>query len=196
MKDSVALNAWFDRLAASGTAMSPHMPRLRDLARDLDVVEFGVKRGCSTVAFLCSARSVWSVDLVPPRPADMTAWLTAAGGAWFFQQGDTRTITIPDCDLLLVDANHTYASVAAELTRHAHRVRRYLVFHDTITFGSIGADAETGAHLWTYVRGQSVPHAALGVRPAIDELMIRDPSWYIAAHYTESHGLLVLERRS
>lgn len=195
MKDIVALNAWFTRLAASGTAMSPHMPRLRDLATDLDVVEFGVKRGCSTIAFLCSARSVWSVDLVPPRPTDMTAWLTAAGDMWSFHQGDTRTITIPPCDLLLVDANHTYASVAAELTQHADKVRRYLVFHDSLTFGSIGADAETGRPLWIATPGHSVPPFALGIRPAVDELMIRDPSWHIVAHYTDSHGLLILERR-
>lgn len=195
MKDMHALTAWFTKLAASGTAMSPHMVRLRDLARNLDVVEFGVKRGCSTVAFLCSANSVYSVDLVPPRASDLAQWTNAADGTWIFHQGDTRTIDIPECDLLLVDANHTYASVAAELTRHASKVHRYLVFHDTITFGSIGANVETGDHLWTYVRGQSVPPAALGVRPAIDELMIRDPSWHIAAHYTDSHGLLVLERR-
>jgi hypothetical protein len=40
-----------------------------------------------------------------------------------------------------------------------------------------------------------VPTDALGIRPAIDELLIRDPSWRIVAHYTDSHGLLVLERR-
>jgi hypothetical protein len=40
-----------------------------------------------------------------------------------------------------------------------------------------------------------VPLTALGIRPAIDDLMIRDPSWRIVARYTDSHGLLVLERR-
>ena len=35
---------------------------------------------------------------------------------------------------------------------------------------------------------------ALGIRPAIDQLLMRDPSWRIMAHYLDSHGLLVLSR--
>ena len=85
--------------------------------------------------------------------------------------------------------------MSAEL-RQAPQVRKYLVFHDTLTFGSVAADGETGRQAWTYVPGSSVPRAYLGIRPAIDDLLVTDRAWRLAAHYTDSHGLLVLERWS
>ena len=39
-------------LCAAATDMQAHMPRLRALARDRRVIEFGTRRGVSTVALL------------------------------------------------------------------------------------------------------------------------------------------------
>jgi hypothetical protein len=173
--------------------MTAHLPRVRALADGLAIaVEFGVKRGASSAALLLGATRVVSYDIVETPQARVLQRL--AGSRWEYRLEDSRTAAIPACDLLLVDSLHTYAQVQSELCQHAAKVRRWLVFHDTITFGSIGAHGETGQHLWRYVQGQSVPMAAMGIRPAIDELMIRDPSWMIRAHHVDSHGLLVLER--
>ena len=119
----------------------------------------------------------------------------AAAEWWEYRLEDSRTAHFPPPDLLFIDSLHTYAQCKAELEAHAHRVFRYLVFHDIMTFGVIGADGEKGGHLWEYEVGVSVPPEALGIRPAIDELMIRDPSWHIVKSHVHSHGLLVLERR-
>lgn len=176
-------------------ATTAHLPRLRALAEGLELaVEFGVKRGASSSALLLGAHEVVSYDVVETADARLLERL--AGERWTYCLADSRTADVPPCDLLFVDSLHTYDQVAAELTAHAGKVRRWLVFHDTITFGSIGAKGESGQHLWTYAAGQSVPRGALGIRPAIDELMIRDPSWRLRAHYTDSHGLLVLERHA
>jgi hypothetical protein len=191
-----ALHAFYDDRCAAKTAIAAHLPRLFELAYGLDeVVEFGVKAGGSTSAFLLAAQHVTSVDLKPVPDVNQRLQ-EYAGDAWTFIQGDTRTVTIPTCDLLFLDANHTFASVDAELRAHADKVSKLLVFHDTITFGSIGARDETGEWSWQYRRGQSVPLEHLGIRPAIDLLMIRDPDWFIQEHYFDSHGLLVLCRRS
>ena len=96
--------------------------------------------------------------------------------------------------MLFIDSLHTFGQCQKELLLHARRVSTHLVFHDTITFGSVGADGETGNQLWPYRRGMSVPLEFLGIRPAIDWLMVEDPSWQIEAHYVYSHGLLVLRR--
>lgn len=184
----------YEHYCGCGWAMSPHLPRLRALAEGLDLaVEFGVKRGASSTALLLGANRVMSFDIVETPQARALQQL--AGDRWTYRIEDSRKAVVPWCDLLFLDSLHTYDQVRAELHRHAGMVRRYLVFHDTITFGSIGAKGESGDQLWTYQRGVSVPREALGIRPAIDELLIRDPSWRIAAHYTDSHGLLVLEWR-
>lgn len=176
-------------------ATTAHLPRLRALAEGLDfAVEFGVKRGASSSALLLGARYVRSYDIIETPDARLLQQL--AGAKWAYCLADSRTAEVPASDLLFVDSLHTYDQAAAELAAHADQVRRFLIFHDTITFGSIGADGESGRQRWTYTPGHSVPRPALGIRPAIDELMIRDPSWRIRAHYTDSHGLLVLERHA
>jgi hypothetical protein len=182
------------RHCAGATSITPHLPRLRALATGLAVaVEFGVKRGASSSALLMGARRVMSFDIAETREARELA--VAAGERWAYWIADSITAAVPICDLLFIDSQHDYEQMKAELEAHAYKVQRYLVFHDVVTFGEIGANGETGLHKWTYVRGQSVPLNCLGIRPAIDELMIRDPSWRIAARYNDSHGLLVLERR-
>lgn len=194
MKLPTTLDGFYAWSRSQPTAMAPHLDRLRALATGLEVaVEFGVKRAASSVALLLGAQRVISYDIVDtPHARHLQA---IAGPRWEYRLEDSRTATIPECHLLLIDSLHTYAQVKAELEVHARKVSRYLVFHDSITFGSIGAHGETGAHLWTQQPGQSVPLEALGIRPAVDELMIRDPSWRIVASYSDSHGLLVLERQ-
>ena len=181
-------------LTQTRRAMTAHLPRLRALATGYDLaIEFGVKHGASSTALLLGARQVISYDVVATPQA--RALQTVAGARWDYRIQDSRTAPPTACDLLFIDSLHTYAQVSAELRRHAVGVRRCLVFHDTITFGSIGANGESGKWIWRQEPGVAVTRDHLGIRPAIDELMIADRSWQIAAHYADSHGLLVLERR-
>lgn len=184
---------FYERALKSGRAIAPHLPTLRELADGCALaVEFGVKGGASSSALLLGAERVISYDLVEtPEARELEA---AAGERWDYRIQDSREAPREECDLLFVDSLHTYAQCRAELERHGDTVRKLLVFHDSVTFGSIGADGESGCQLWRYTPQASVPRQYLGIRPAIDELMIRDPSWGIRAHHTDSHGLLVLER--
>jgi len=184
----------YRRHVAANTAISAHLPRLRALAEGCDVaVEFGVKRGASSSALLLGAKHVVSYDIAAtPEARELKR---VAGERWDYRIADSRDADVPECSLCFVDSLHTYAQVRDEL-KHADKVSKCLVFHDVATFGEIGALAETGRQSWTYVPGRgSVPDEHRGIRPAIDELCIRDPSWRIVARYTDSHGLLVLERR-
>lgn len=179
---------------AAGTAISAHLPRLRELAEGLDtVVEFGVKRGASSTALLLGAKRVISFDVVETPEA--RALQAIAGERWNYRLEDSRAAEIPSCDMMFVDSLHTFDQVNAEC-EHADRAARFMVFHDVSTFGEVGATGETGRQSWTYIAGRgSVPMGHRGIRPAIDALMIRDPSWRIVERRVESHGLLVLERR-
>lgn len=180
-------------LAQPRRAMTAHLERIRHLATGLPhACEFGVKHGASSAALLMGAARVTSYDIEATASARRLEQLAPW---WAYHIADSRTIRLPECELLLIDSLHTFDQVHTELQLHADRVRRYLVFHDTITFGSIGADGESGSWSWTPVVGASVPLPHLGIRHAIDLLMIRDRAWMIHAAYPDSHGLLVLERR-
>jgi cephalosporin hydroxylase len=174
------IEAFYAReLTLSHRKMTAHLPRLRELATGLDLaVEFGVRHGASSSALLLGAKHVVSFDTVQRRRALHLQFL--AGDRWEYRIADSATVTIPACDLLFIDSLHTYEHCDAELRAHARSVCRYLVFHDSIGYGSVGEPVKR--------------KTTLGIRPAIDALMIRDRSWRIAAHYLDSSGLLVLER--
>jgi len=182
----MSLEAFYEsELTHPERAMTAHLPRLRALATGLDqAVELGAGHGASASALLLGAQRVLSVDLV--ETSDALRLKRLVRDRWEYRIADSRTTTIPACDLLFVDACHTFDHVDAELRAHADLVRQYLVFHDSITFGSVGANGELGL---------PAP-GVLGIRPAIDLLMIRDPRWRIQAHHLDSHGLLVLQAAS
>jgi len=57
---------------------------------------------------------------------------------WKFIQGDTRDIDIEETDLLFIDTLHNASMIKAELDRHHMKVKKYIAFHDVITFGEVG----------------------------------------------------------
>jgi len=174
-----------------------HLPRLLKLASECEIVcEIGVSTGRSSSALILGAKyKVFSVDMnFTSQARELEAF---AEDKWRYIISKSVLAPLPNCDMLFIDGEHTYYALNSELRRFADKAKKYLVFHDTITFGSFGAKKETGTFL---VDPNTVPTnplqdaEGLGIRPAIDELMIRDPSWKIKAHYVDCNGLLVLER--
>lgn len=134
--------------------ISEHMPLLRLLAsRCKHVTEFGMRwaRG-STLAFLAGQPETFiSWDLDPKNvTAPQVADLCQLAGRTSFQPrtGDTLKITIEPTELLFIDTLHTGKQLLTELERHCdpkeRRVSKYLVFHDTVTFGLVGEDGKPG----------------------------------------------------
>lgn len=140
--------------------INEHLPLLRALAKDCEkVIEFGTRWGRgSTVAFLAAQPKqfiTWDLDpemTLHQRLLD----LSRIQGGTFFQPrvGNTLDIPVERCDLLFLDSLHTKDQLLGELVRHAdpgstpersptsRPVRKYLVFHDTVTFGRIGEDGK------------------------------------------------------
>lgn len=165
-------------------SINEHLPVLQQLASECDTIcEFGVKIARSSVALLLGVRGVlysWDIQATPQA-------LEAADKArqkWVYTIGDSRTANVQPCDMLFIDSLHTYDQLTAELEHAAHFARKYLVFHDTVTFGEADAIGETGR----------TKEGTRGIMPAIEELMQRDPTWRVKHHYLNNNGLLVLER--
>ncbi len=149
-----------------------HLPTIRHYASLCrHVTEFGVDRGWSTSALIAAHPDVVvSFDLVrcEPEVSLLEEVARNAGIEFQFNQADTRRVLIEETDLLLVDSDHTYEQVRAELTRNVDRVRKYLVFHDTYVYPAIVQ--------------------------AIDEFAPVE-EWERVVWTTKQNGLAVLERR-
>lgn len=153
------------------------MPVLYDYATQSNVVvEFGVRTGNSTAAFLAGLEKsdgfLYSYDIKQPQCGFDSGW-------WEFTQADTGKLdAIPECDTLFIDTLHTAAQVEAEL-RQAKYVRKWILLHDTMLFGDKG-EGQGG--------GFGITHAIY--------CFLRDNhgAWRIKDHLPHNNGLLILER--
>lgn len=155
--------------------MAAHEPALAALAAlCTHVTEFGVRAGNSTRALLAG---------LPPFGRmvsyDIRECPAVDDPRWTFRVQDTAAFTtlIEPTDLLFIDTLHDCDQVAAEL-QHAPMVRRFLVFHDTVMFGSM--DESTGR--------------PPGINHAIWSFLAGSSSWRVRSHDWRCCGLLVLER--
>jgi cephalosporin hydroxylase len=178
------MKPYLDRIFHAGD-INEHLPVLFTLALQCDtIVEFGVRGGDSTMAFLAGlnvqARKthLYSYDIAECLGCRQTGvYLTNDNSVWKFTQTDTSKLSeIPPCDLLFVDTLHTYNQVVAELEM-AKFAKKWIVFHDTVLFGEHGE------------RGQQ------GIRPAINTFLARNPEWSYLYEYRHNNGLLIIQKK-
>lgn len=130
--------------------ISEHLPTLRKLAWECDhITEIWVRCGLSDCAFLLGIKdwgTVVGYDLVSNEQTDELQELAIK--EWRkrdFRIWDSSEIEIDETDMLFIDSLHNGDLLAIELNRHANKARKYIVFHDTETFGQVG---ETKWHEW------------------------------------------------
>jgi hypothetical protein len=98
---------------------------------------------------------------------------------------DVRTVEIEETDLLFIDTWHCYEQLKTELALHHKKVRKYIAFHDTYTYGLIAEDNYN----------EKSP-SGLGLLPAIIEFMNENPQWKFKMNVTNNNGLMILEKQS
>jgi hypothetical protein len=100
-----------------------------------------------------------------------------AGNKFLFTEASTTWPNLfPTCDMLFIDTKHSYEQLSAELALYGNCATRYLVFHDTVTFGTIGDDGR------------------VGLLKAIYEFMTENLHWHLIRDDQNNNGLLVLKR--
>jgi hypothetical protein len=168
--------------------INEHLDLLRELASECEhVTELGLRAAnASTVALLAAqpAQFVsWDINL-HAVVSNQVAFLHSVRGRTKFQPrvGDTLEIILEPTDMLFIDTLHTAAQLVAELKRHADpveaKVTRYLVFHDTKTFGDVGEDGSTPG-LREAIRWFQRNHAF--------------PLWQLVHDRQNNNGLVVLK---
>ena len=143
----------------------------------------GVREGSSTRAFLYAA---------PERLVSYDLHINGAVNAWFnyakstgfnysYVKGNTLEIQIENTELLFLDTLHNYDQLKRELELHSHSVEKYIVFHDTVSFGEVG-------------ESYSGEKGLQGIRLAIDEFLSDHPEWKMIHEAKNCNGLIVIER--
>lgn len=175
------LDQWYDHQCRTHPNLREHLPLLRKLASQCQAAaEIGNRDGGSTAALLAGCPgTVYSIDLRKPRWAALLESLGASSRCKLIE-GDSRQVDLPEpVDLLFIDSEHRADVLYAELVRHASRVRRWIVLHDTEIFGH---------------RGEKRPHTGPvpGLLPAVHRFLREHPKWFVAQHHRNQYGLTVL----
>jgi beta-1,4-mannosyl-glycoprotein beta-1,4-N-acetylglucosaminyltransferase len=177
-----AAEAMYQRSVETPSDINEHLPYLHHLAGQVEhVTEFGTRSGCSTSAFL-SAKPKRLVAYDLERYETIGVLEAAAkeiGVDFHFYEQDVLAADIEETDLLFIDTWHVGEQMTAELERHAPKVRKLLVMHDTETFAEFG---ETAGHR--------------GIWPSIAAYVREHPEWRLLEHFPNCNGLTVFARIS
>jgi len=160
--------------------ISEHLGLLKGLASDPEVrrvVEIGFRTGVSATALLAAGNLVTCYDIESCTAS--VKKLRAIASNFQFIKADSLKVTIPLCELLHIDGEHTYRQLSQELRRHSPRVSKWIAMHDTETFALKGKDDSTP-----------------GLHAAIHEFLRTEEGlkWKILLSLRNNNGMTVIER--
>ena len=131
--------------------INEHLPILYEYAKKCNhVTEMGARGGHSTRAFLFAGVDTfisYDYQYASPEPHltdqvnNLISIIEAAkeqGVNCHYFGEDVLTIEIEPTDMLFIDTWHCYEQMKRELELHGNKVRKYIAFHDTYTFGEHG----------------------------------------------------------
>ena len=143
------------------------------------ITEMGVRTGVSTRAFLNTDATLVSYDIqLNKEVSDLFEIAKKEGKNVNYIKADVLNIEIEETDFLFIDTLHVYEQLKQELNRHSKKVKRFIAFHDTYTFGLKGENGTDSKGLLT----------------AIIEFMIMNPEWKFRLFKTSNNGMTVIER--
>ena len=155
--------------------INEHIPVLAEYGNKCNhITEFGTRTGVSTWAWIASkAKTIrcFDIDKEVDKCLEMhKEVLKTLDKDFTFTCVSTIAdkLDIEPTDLLFIDTDHTYEQCSKELQMHAHKVRKYLIFHDTNLFKDLNR--------------------------AISEFIEANKEWKIKEVLTNNNGLTVLER--
>jgi hypothetical protein len=175
-----SLKIEYENACRSPSNINEHLPVLKFYGDQVThITEFGVSDGCSTRAFLNTDATLRSYDIVHNSQAQAVFDIAKSREKNVqYIIADVTKIEIEPTDLLFIDSWHSYFQLKKELELHSSKVKKYIMFHDTHTFGTKDEGGQTH----------------IGLLPAIIEFTIDNPQWKFALHKTNNNGLTVLEK--
>lgn len=185
----------FQQLCNIDSDINLHLNTLRYYAsQSKTIVEMGVRWVVSTWAFLEGhPKKLTSYDIVNPeewkrgdRMSPVEEYAKENNIDFKFILQDVLTVKLPKTDLLFIDTWHVYDQLIQELNMHSSQVNKWIILHDTETFGEKGEKS-------SYSIREKKEY--LGLKFAVNEFLQNNvDTWRLHEHYTFCNGLTILKR--
>lgn len=167
--------------------INQHLPILYEAAKDCKhITEMGVRDGLSTRAFLyANPKTYIAYDLnIDPKVEEIFTYCKSQGKDYEYIQADVLEIEIEKTDLLFIDTYHCYEQLTKELELHSSKVKKYIIFHDTHTYGRCGESL-------SYQNFEGTK----GIMFAIEEFLEKNSNWKIVHHVDYNNGLMIIQKQ-
>jgi len=186
----------YEQLRNTPSDINEHLPTLKKYAEECDtIVEMGVRNIVSTWAFLSAKpKKLISLDLYNPsvyggnldEVYDATNEIETD---FSFVEGDSLTYNMNQCDLLFIDTWHDFLQLKKELNRHHKQVKKYIILHDTTTFGFKDENIYEN-----YDETRDETNLPKGLYSAVDEFLSQNRDWVLWEKKPNNNGLTVLKK--
>jgi GT2 family glycosyltransferase len=139
-------------------------------------VSLGIMKGDAAFALLLGCQHHISIDSNASR--DTLNFLNDYFGSKSSSiiQNTYDPIDLEEFDVLFVDSAHTADCVEKELKTHAYKVNKFIIFHDTHTFGDVGEDGGEG------------------IKKPIYDFLSNNQEWKIIYEANNNNGLIILAK--
>ena len=192
----MTLDEKYQHLANTTSDINEHLPTLKKYAEECEhVTEMGVRWIVSTYAFLAARpKTMFSIDIQHPSNwgasiEDVENYAKEINCNYKFWQTNNLEIEIEETDLLFIDTWHSYKQLKSELELHASKVRKYIIVHDTVLFGTQDELNSYDAFGWFNGFEQK------GLMPALNEFLEGNEEWTTHEVFTNNNGLIILKRK-
>jgi hypothetical protein len=161
------------------------LPILNKYAKECShITEMGVREVVSTWAFLeTSPKKFICYDINHHENIDEAKKIALDNGIDFeFKLESTLKCDIEETELLFIDTWHSYNQLFTELNRHADKVKKYIIMHDT-------SDCE-------FRNENFIEEEINGLYPAIINFTLMNSDWFIYEKFANNNGLTILKRKN
>lgn len=172
--------------------INEHLPALKKYASESEhIIEMGVRAATSTWALLAGRpKKLILYDIYDN--GEIPGILKAAkeeniNCSFYIQNVIEDGFEIEETDFLFIDTLHRYDQLKKELEMHASKVRKFMAFHDTVSFGERDED--------DYANVIKERYPKQGLNAAINEFLENNPQWEVAEIFTNNNGLTVLKKK-
>ena len=165
----------FEELKNNRSDINEHLESVYQHTKGCNVaVSLGVSRGYSAFALMLGCHNHITVD-PNPNPEALNFLNDYFGSkSKVIIQETSQPIDLEEFDVLFIDYIHTADCVEKEIKAHAHKAKKFIIFHDTWTFGDTGEDGKEG------------------IKKPILDFLLKNEDWRIVYIENKNNGMIIL----
>lgn len=167
----------FEEIKVTKSDIYQHLEKVFQLTLGCNIaVCLGLARGEAAFALALSCNKVFVLDENPSSEIETIVSEYFTNKFKVLRQNTHEPIEFDEIDVLFIDSIHTAETVKNELIAHAHKVKKYIIFHDTYTFGNIGEDGGEG------------------ILEPIANFMLENEEWKVISTENINNGMIILAK--